>query len=352
MPDAPRFTQAFREEVRAHVARHAGADDARALRELLVTVALFVLGMWLGPLLWHVARAAAGGVPSSTRPAAIVALAIVALAQVGTFIRLFLLHHDMMHGWFFRRRLANRLGALVAGTLSGTAPSVWKREHDRHHRDSNNLDREQDGQTASWTTQRYLDAPPWHRRAYYLLNIPLTMFTVLPLAYFLGFMRVKGRWHENLLFAGLLAAVVATGRLGYFLVTFAMAASLGFYLFHLQHTFPSPYRRHTDEWDFFDNGMLGSSYLELPESGVMGAVLRFFTYGVGYHHVHHLDPRIAGYQLALCHEEGGHLFDECPRVRLLAGLRTLHFLLYDEATGRFASVANLPRLRRRDHPTV
>jgi omega-6 fatty acid desaturase (delta-12 desaturase) len=344
-----RFPEAFRAEARAHAARYAGADDRRAALELACTVALFALGMAAFPHAAGLARRGAAALHHGVTARAAFALAgglllagLVALVQVAIFIRTFLINHDLLHGSFLKSRAASRVAALLTGTLSFAAPSVWKREHDRHHRDSNNLDLEQDGQTASWTVERYLAAPRWHRRAYFALNVPWTTYTVLPIAYFFGFMRVKARWYENVLAAALLASVWATGRLGYFLATFTVAAIVGFYLFHLQHTFPGVYKRRTAGWDFFENAMLGSSFLELPRGRVVGRVVRWFSYGVECHHVHHLNPRVPGYRLARCHDEGARLFEACPRVTLLGGLRTLHASLYDERRDRLASVSDFP----------
>lgn len=332
------FSDSFRADVRAHVARYVGADDRRAALEVGATVGLYVGCMAAFPWAWGLASR--GAMVGRALGAALAAVLVV--VQMAVYIRTFLLNHDLCHGALFSTRRRNRAVALLTGTLSCTTPSVWKREHDRHHRDSNNLDLEQDGQTASWTTERYRSAPAWHRRIYYVLNVPWTMYTVLPSAYFLGFMRVKARWYENVLSALFFAALWATGRLEYFLATFAVAAVVGFYLFHLQHTFPGVYKRRTADWDFFDNAMLGSSFLALPGGPRVGEVVRWFSYGVECHHAHHLNPRIPGYRLARCHVEGRRLFDACPRVTLAGGLRTLDASLYDEGQGALASVRDFP----------
>jgi omega-6 fatty acid desaturase (delta-12 desaturase) len=42
--------------------------------------------------------------------------------------------------------------------------------------------------------------------------------------------------------------------------------------------------------------MEGSSFYQLP------AGLRWFSANIGYHHVHHLNPRIPNYRLKQCHD--------------------------------------------------
>lgn len=67
-------------------------------------------------------------------------------------------------------------------------------------------------------------------------------------------------------------------------------------LFHSQHTYPSSVRK--QENTHFSNGMLGCSFLQVP------ALLSFFTLGIEYHHIHHLNAKVPSYRLQTCHEEG------------------------------------------------
>ena len=43
--------------------------------------------------------------------------------------------------------------------------------------------------------------------------------------------------------------------------------------------------------DYFENGLKGASYIKVPW------FFRFFTFGIEYHHIHHLNARIPGYYL-------------------------------------------------------
>jgi len=325
----PSFDASFKREVRAHVARYAKPSTALALRNLVSTLSVYAICLVSLPWLWD--HATAGS---------LVALLLVLLTLVGTQVRAFMLHHDLCHGSFLAQRWANRVLAVFVGALVSTSPSVWSREHDRHHRDSNNLDLEQDGQTASWTTERYLTAPRWQRVLYWLLNQRVVLFVLLPPLYFFGFMRVRAKLVENLVFAGWATLLWYSGLLGWFVLSTALASLVGFLLFHAQHTFDGVLRVPGERWDFFDNGMLGSSFMSLPTLPLVGAVLRWFAYSVEYHHVHHLHPKVAGYRLAACHQDGGPLFDRVQRVTLGDALRTTRYSLYDASNGGFDSVTN------------
>lgn len=347
--EAPRFSPEHRAAVRNHVARFATRDDRRAIWILLSTVATFAFGLALLPhaTAWTMEqhRNLSAGVSGSVLGLAIGVLVTGALglAVSGSYVRAFLVHHDLTHGAFFSNPKANRLGALLCGVVSSTSPTTWKREHDRHHKHSNDLDHDQDGQTASWTVEQYCRAPTVHRVLYRLANTPWVLFLIVPPFYFLAFMRLRARWYENLLQLAFYAVVWATGRSTFFLVTFVPAALFGFYVFHLQHTFDGVYKRRGADWDFFDNGMLGSSHLQLPTRGWWGKVLGYFTYGVQYHHIHHLNPGIPAYNLAACQSEGESLFRDCPRVSFWDGLRTASHSLYDEEAGCFRDVRSVRR---------
>jgi omega-6 fatty acid desaturase (delta-12 desaturase) len=70
--------------------------------------------------------------------------------------------------------------------------------------------------------------------------------------------------------------------------------------------------------------MEGCSFYKLP------AVLRWFSGNIGYHHVHHLGPRIPNYRLKKC-------FDTVPALRakvpltLGESLSCVRLKMWDEA---------------------
>jgi omega-6 fatty acid desaturase (delta-12 desaturase) len=72
----------------------------------------------------------------------------------------------------------------------------------------------------------------------------------------------------------------------------AISASLGVWLFYVQHQFDPAHWRRDEEWDYYTAAIEGSSYLDLPW------ILHWITGYIGYHHVHHLDSRIPNYALA------------------------------------------------------
>jgi omega-6 fatty acid desaturase (delta-12 desaturase) len=67
--------------------------------------------------------------------------------------------------------------------------------------------------------------------------------------------------------------------------------ALGVYLFYSQHNFPDLELRPEEAWTHADSALEASSYL------ACGPVMAWFTGNIGYHHVHHLNPRIPFYRL-------------------------------------------------------
>lgn len=336
---------AFREGLRAHLAAFAGPDDRRGAREVGLTVLVYLAALTLSSLgLERVVRADSTLAMAGWGLATVPALALLALTQV----RAFLVHHDLCHQSLFRARGLNLVLAPLLGTLASTSSFVWRREHDRHHRDSNNLDRSQDGQTGAWTVEQYRQARPHHRALYWFINQRPVLFGLVPPLYFLGFMRVAARWYENVLFAGFVAALYATGTLPAFLVAVGPATVYGFLLFHAQHTGPRLVRRRDAEYDFVENGLLGSTLLVTPRVPVLSRVLDWCLYGVEFHHVHHLHLGIPAWRQRACHEAGSAFFDDVPRITLGGAVEATRLTLYDEASGRlvgFADAQLVPRLR-------
>lgn len=306
---------------RSHAARYLGPDDRRAWR-ILIEIAV-VYAVVLSATTLALARAT---------PLAIFLLPLLSAAQV----RAFMVHHDLCHGSFFASARLNRLVAPWIGALASTSPSVWSREHERHHRDSNKLDRPQDGQTAPWTVATYLAAPAWQRLLYRCACSRLVLLGLLPVAYFFGFMRLRARLGENLAFGAFALLLALSGAWRAFLLAMLPAAAFGFLVFHAQHSFAAVRRWRSADWDPVRNALEGSSLLLLPRLGPLGGLLRWALYSVEYHHVHHLHPGIPGWRLRACHEEGGALFAAVPRVALGQAWRDLRFALYDEERGLVA----------------
>ncbi len=261
---------------------------------------------------------------------------ILAVPTAGFMVRLFIIFHDCCHGSFFKSVKANeRLGAFF-GVLVLTSFHDWRHDHAIHHATAGDLDRRGVGDIYTMTVEEYM-AAPWHKKlGYRIFRNPMLLFTISSFLVFVVFHRFwsaeAGRREKNSViwtnFA--IAAVVGwimflIGWQAFLLVEvpiLLIACSAGVWLFYVQHNFePTYWERHTN-WEFFNAGMDGSSFYKLPK------VLQWFTGSIGFHHIHHLSPKIPNYKLEECHNENPEF--QIEPLTFGQSLRSLFFRLWDE----------------------
>eukprot|EP01027_Heterolobosea_sp_BB2_P004137 GEZU01006286.1.p1 GENE.GEZU01006286.1~~GEZU01006286.1.p1 ORF type:complete len:337 (+),score=98.58 GEZU01006286.1:341-1351(+) len=255
-------------------------------------------------------------------------------------MRLFVIFHDMGHGSYFSSARLNKIfGTLIGSIALFVSYTYWNKGHNHHHKHANNMDRSLFSQSSPWTVKQYLSATPKQRLIYKFIYGHYTFFTINPLLYFAILNRFVATLVENALSLGYLYLILYLGgpwHLVYELATGVVAASSGFFLFHLQHTFDNVYRRRSDKWSYFDVGMKGCSYFVLPP------ILSYFTFGIEYHHIHHLNSKVPGYNLRKCHDDlNEKYFQDVPRLSLMDTIKTLGYSIYDEDEGRFKSVYSI-----------
>ncbi len=263
--------------------------------------------------------------------------AALAVLAAGFLVRVFILFHDCGHGSFFKARKANALLGHITGVLTLTPYHHWRWEHALHHATSGDLDRRGIGDIWTLTVQEYLDSSRWNRFLYRLARNPVVLFVLAPLFLFLVKQRFAsskaGRRERhsvawtNLAILGM-AAVLSWifGLRTYLLLQLAvmlMAGSAGVWMFYVQHQFEGVYWERGDGWDYTAAALQGSSFYKLPK------VLQWFTGNIGFHHIHHLSPRIPNYHLERCHQADP-LFQAVKPVTLLSSFKSFTFRLWDE----------------------
>jgi len=138
----------------------------------------------------------------------------------------------------------------------------------------------------------------------------------------------------NLVIAILVAAMIRLVGLGPFLLIHlpitALAASIGVWLFFVQHQFEHTSWSHDEAWSFHEAALHGSSHYHLP------VVLRWITANIGVHHVHHLSSRIPCYRLPDVLRDHPELAD-VGRITLLESLGCVRMALWDENEQRLIS---------------
>jgi omega-6 fatty acid desaturase (delta-12 desaturase) len=110
-------------------------------------------------------------------------------------------------------------------------------------------------------------------------------------------------------------------------------------LFYVQHQFEGVYWDRSAEWDYTTAALKGSSFYKLPK------VLQWFSGNIGFHHVHHLSPRIPNYHLEKCHQAEP-LFQTVKPVTFFASFKSLTFRLWDEQRQKLVGYRALRALRK------
>ncbi|WP_409291561.1 fatty acid desaturase [Peribacillus sp. SCS-37] len=270
----------------------------------------------------------------------------LAIAVVEAFLltRIFIIFHDCCHNSFFKNKKANKFLGTITGVMTLFPFAQWQHDHSVHHATSSNLDKRGTGDIWVLTVDEYLAAPILQKIAYRMYRNPLVMFGLGPIYVFLlknRFNRKGARRAERLntyLTNVLIALVVAVlcltiGWQPFLLVQvpiFLISGALGIWLFYVQHTFEDSYFEEDDEWEYVKAAVEGSSFYKLPK------LLQWLTGNIGYHHVHHLSPRVPNYNLEAAHYNTEPL-QNVPTITLKTSLQSLRYRLWDENDKRFVT---------------
>ncbi len=263
-------------------------------------------------------------------------------------VRVFIIFHDCGHGSFFKSTAANNFMGFITGLLTFTPYFHWRWEHSVHHASSGHLDKRGTGDVWTMTVQEYLEAGRGKRFAYRLARNPVILFGLAPLALFVvlqRFPKSKADPRECYSVYWMNAAIVAVGAamamffgLGTYiilqLVVMLVAGSAGVWMFYVQHQFEDVYWERAEEWDYTAAALQGSSFYKLPR------VLQWFTGNIGFHHIHHLSPRIPNYNLERCHN-AHELFRSVKPITLVTSLKSMTFRFWDEKRKRLIGYREL-----------
>jgi len=256
-------------------------------------------------------------------------------------VRIFVLFHDCVHGSLFPLKGANTVFGYLLGLLVFTPFEDWRFSHLRHHATYADLDTRGFGDIWTMTFAEYQEANKRRRVSYRLYRNPFILLGLGAVFSFLLRFRLpsymakrKARTNvlvTNILIAGIIVTAGLTMGFGtYVLIQLPiiwLAGAMGIWLFYVQHQFEGVYWARAKDWDPLRAAMEGSSFYELPE------MLRWFSANIGYHHVHHLSPRIPNYRLKQCYNAVPELADN-PALTLRKSLSCIRLKLWDEKEQR------------------
>jgi acyl-lipid omega-6 desaturase (Delta-12 desaturase) len=275
---------------------------------------------------------------------------LLIIPAAGLLMRVFIIQHDCGHGSYFRSKHVNDFLGTFCGVLTLTPYNSWRKLHAIHHATSGDLDRRGHGDINTLTVEEYLRLSPLKRFGYRLYRNPVVLFGVGPFLQFAILQRftfgMPRAWRKerrsthltNFLLAAAFVGVswlIGFGKLALiYLPTAALGASIGVWLFYVQHQFEEAYWQENEQWDYFKAGIKGSSYYALPK------LLQWFTANIGIHHLHHLDHLIPNYRLQEC-------MDKHPELRAVnkltfwQSLACFRLKLWDEDQGKMVGFGDI-----------
>jgi omega-6 fatty acid desaturase (delta-12 desaturase) len=270
----------------------------------------------------------------------------LAIPAAGFLTRIFIIFHDCGHGSFFRSRRANRAVGSVVGLLFFLPFHYWTHQHAIHHATTGDLDRRGSGDVHTITVREYVGMSRLRQFLYRAYRHPVSLLLIGPV--FTFFIRYR-YWHESdgprrrrsamvtnlALLAIVTTAALTIGFRTYLLIQLPIlliAGTLGVWLFYVQHQFEWTYWEKHEDWNHLRGALKGSSLYALPP------LLQWFTGNIGFHHVHHLNPRIPNYRLQAAHEAIPELHEVRP-ITLRSSLLTMRCNLWCENRRRMVSFA-------------
>lgn len=264
------------------------------------------------------------------------------IPAAGFLIRIFIIFHDCCHHSFFNNRKANAFVGTITGILTCCPYNQWRYSHNVHHATSGNLNKRGTGDIWTLTVDEYLSLSPMRKFAYRFYRNPFVMFVIGPIYIFLidyRFNRKRASKMErintyltNLGIVGIAGLLSWTIGWQEFLMIqgpiFLLSGMAGVWLFYVQHQFEHTYFENEEEWDYVRAALEGSSFYNLPK------ILHWITGNIGFHHIHHLSPKVPNYNLPKAHKNTPFL-QKVPSIGLLSSLRSLHYRVWSEQRKKF-----------------
>jgi len=278
---------------------------------------------------------------------------LCAVLCIGFYVRITIFQHDCGHYAFFRSRWANHAMGHVCTIFNLTPFCFWLHHHAEHHTKINNLDRGARGMFADCLSVReYYALSPMQRFGYRIMHHPLTFYPfITPIMLAIG-ARFPFGIDKSAKAARRNVYIADVALIGFYTVLglsfgwvevamvqlpiLVLGSAVGLWLDSLGHKFHTSTWVREADWKLTRVALNGAGYFKPPK------VLQWLSGNIGIHHIHHLNPRIANYNLQRCHDENPE-FHGAKIFGLWEGITSAWLVLWDEDRGRLISFGELPR---------
>jgi len=303
--------------------------------------------------------------------------AIYTIALSFFIVRIFMLMHDCGHKSMFKTPIFNTLGGFFTGVFVGMPQYVWAQHHNYHHATNGNWEKYRgplnilsvteyeklsSKKQKQYQRSRSIYMAPIGAFMYFIFN-PRINWLIGSIQYLFNVLRNKINnpsesftalmsqqqsryWKDskeyshmalnNIVLIGIwITASAYFGAAEFFtiyLISLSLGGAAGIIIFTIQHNFEGSYATDSEHWDYYQAALSGTSFLTFPK------MINWFGADIAYHHIHHLSAGIPNYNLAACHKEYAHLFDDVIRIRLRDIKQSLNYILWDEKEQKIISI--------------
>jgi omega-6 fatty acid desaturase (delta-12 desaturase) len=125
------------------------------------------------------------------------------------------------------------------------------------------------------------------------------------------------------------------GILIHYTLSLLLSFIINFLLFFNQHTFNPAYAVDDSQWSQRNSGLEGSSFIQMP------SLLKYYSGGIEYHHIHHMNSKIPGYNIEMFHNEvelNSNMFANITRLSMRDCYNNLWLMLYDEDNKKYITM--------------
>ena len=228
----------------------------------------------------------------------------LSVVVAAALLRLCSFAHDWAHGAILRgSRVGGWIGHLIGLTVLAPV-KIWRDTHNFHHAHNAQLWAPTLGAFPMWTLERYRRAGTVARLGYRFARSPALILAAWPLVFVIGLNVValtrdpRRYWSSAvalLIHVALhLGAIMAGGAATWFYAValpYTLLGAVGAHLFYVQHSYPGARWQDQATWSHDDAALSCSSYMGMPR------LMHWVTGNIGYHHIHHLQPRVPFYRL-------------------------------------------------------
>ena len=296
-------------------------------------------------------------------------LSVLTVPFLGLLLhRSYVVFHDCGHNSYTPNQTINYVISTFYGITTFSSTN-WMLDHSTHHLTNGNIENEYKfkfNELLYYNVKQYKRFSSLQKIVFTFFHTPIIFFSFFPILYFGVIQRIiyfikklkynekiksslfeicKSHFINNIGSFCLLFVMHRNNLLIHYLIASYIGFLINFLLFFNQHTFNPSYVVGNREWTQRNSGLMGSSFIQIPK------YLKYFTMGIEYHHIHHMNAKIPGYNLQKYHEEvlsKSDLFDNIVKLSMSDCYNNLWLVLYDTDKQKYVTLEEVNKEIKQD----